>query len=50
MELKNKINWITTNPLTMEKWDNLIFVLKENELDGLINDMYNNKDKNGNMM
>ena len=50
MELKNKINWITTSPLTMEKWDNLILVLKENELDGLINDMYNNKDKNGNMM
>ena len=44
MELKNKIKWITTKPLTMDKWDNLILVLKENELDELTKDMYKNKD------
>ena len=50
MELKNKINWITTKPLTMEKWDNLILILKENELEGLIKDLYNKKDHYDNML
>ena len=50
MELKNKINWITTRPLTMEKRDTLILILKENNLDDLINDLYKKKDQNDNMM
>ena len=50
MELKNKINWITTKPLTMEKWDSLILILKENELDGLTKELYKNRDHYENML
>ena len=50
MEIKNKINWITTRPLTMDKWDNLLLILRENKLEELTNDMYKNKDQNYNML
>lgn len=50
MELKNKIDWITTSPLTMDKWDNLITVLKENKMEELIKDLYKNKDNYDNML
>ena len=50
MEIKNKINWITTRPLTMDKWDNLLLILRENKLEELTNDMYKNKDQNCNMV
>ena len=42
----NKIKWITTGTLTMDKWDDLILILRENDLNELTNTMYKNRDQN----
>ena len=47
--IKNKIKWITTDTLTMDKWDELTILLKENNLNNLLDIMYLNTNKDRNM-
>ena len=37
-----KIKWITKDNLTMEKWDELVLILKESNLEELLGTMHQN--------